>query len=111
MPCCGRSCDPYTRHNYLLQCDHQRNIHVASPMVALLDLEVKAADVFSAYITAHNREKTRTVLGLEFGDDASKSAIIVRALYSLNNTCASFRAHLAYMQELGYKSCDADPDL
>ena len=52
------------------------------------------------------------VLGPEFGINADKFVIIVRAKYSLKSTGASFRAHLAQCkQALGYKSCDADPDL
>ena len=61
---------------------------------------------------APNREKILTVLGPEFGGNAGKYAIIVRALYSLKNAHASFRAHLAqFMHESGYQYCDADPDL
>ena len=61
---------------------------------------------------APNREKIWTVLGPEFGDDADKSTIIVRVLYTLKSAGASFRAHLAQsMQELWYQSCDADHDL
>ena len=53
-----------------------------------------------------------TVLGPEFGQDAGKKAIIVRALYGLKSAGAAFRAHLAsFMRAMGYKSCKADPDL
>ena len=41
-------------------------------MVVLHDLELKAADVLNACITAPNREIIWTVLGLEFGEDAGK---------------------------------------
>ena len=41
-----------------------------------------------------------------------KTAIIVRALYGLASSGASFRNHLAdCMCHLGYKSCLADPEL
>jgi hypothetical protein len=57
-------------------------------------------------------EKVWTVLGPEFGIDASKSAIIVRALYGLKSACAAFRAHLAsFMHQMSYTFCKADPDL
>ena len=47
----------------------------------------------------------------EFWDNAGKSAVIVRALYGLKSAGASFRAHLAQcMQELGYHSCNTDPN-
>jgi len=52
------------------------------------------------------------VLGAEFGNDAGKSAVIVRALYGLKSAGAAFRAHLAsFMRQMGYTSCKADPDL
>ena len=64
-------------------------------MAKLHDLDIKAADVLYAYVMASNHEKTWTVLGSEYGDDAGKSAIIVRALYSVKSAGASLRAHLA----------------
>ena len=80
----------------------------ALTMVALYDLDVKAADVLNDYMMASNKEKMWTVLAPEFGDNAGKYAIIFRALDSLKSVGASFRAHLAqYMQEWGYQSCDA----
>ena len=73
---------------------------------------MKVGDVLNAYITAPITEKVWTVLGPEFGQDAGKKAIIVRALYGLKSAGAAFRAHLAsFMRTMGYKSCKADPDL
>ena len=61
---------------------------------------------------ASNRENMWTVLGPEFRDDAGKSALIARVIYGLKNAGAFFRTHLSqWMQESGYWSCDADPDL
>ena len=81
-------------------------------MAALHDFEVKPADVLIARVNVPNREKTWTELGLEFGDNAGKSVIIVQVLHSLKKEDASFRAHLAEcMWKLGYWSCDADPNL
>ena len=66
----------------------------------------------NAYVPAPNHEKIWTVLAPEFGDDAGKSAVIVRVFYGLKSVFASFRTHLAQcMQELGYHPCDANPDL
>ncbi len=64
-------------------------------LAALNDLEVKVGDFLNAYITTPITEKVWTVLGPEFGQDAGKSAVIVRALYGLKSACAAFRAHLA----------------
>ena len=80
---------------------------IALTMVALHDLEVKAADMLKTYVKAPNHEK-RQYKGLSLGtmgDNTCKSAIIVRALYGLKSAEASFRKHPAqcrleqYMQE------------
>jgi hypothetical protein len=90
----------------------RKTIRIALLMAALNDLHVTVGDVLNAYITALITEKVWTVLGLEFGIDASKSAIIVRALYGLKSSGAVFHAHLAsFMCQMGYTSCKADPDL
>jgi hypothetical protein len=70
-------------------------VHIALLMAALNDVNVKVGDILNAYITAPITEKVWTVLGPEFGTDAGKSAIIVRALYGLKSAGAAFRAHLA----------------
>jgi hypothetical protein len=90
----------------------RETVRLALTITALNDLEVKVGDVLNAYITAPVKEKVWTVLGPEFGPDAGRSAIIVRALYGLKSAGAAFRAHLAsFMRQMGYSSCKADPDL
>jgi hypothetical protein len=87
-------------------------VPIALLMAALNDLNVKVGDVLNAYITAPITKKVWTVLGTEFGIDAGRSAIIVRALYGLKSAGAAFCAHLAsFMHQIGYTSCKADPDL
>ena len=82
---------------------------IALTMAILHDLEVKIANALNAYRMAPNREKIWIVLGPKFGDYFCKSAIL-SALYGLKSAGASVRTHLAQcVQELGYKSCDADP--
>ena len=57
-------------------------------------------------------EKVWTTLCPDFGKDAGKTAVIVRALCGLKSAGAAFRIHLAKcMDSLGYKSCKTDPDL
>ncbi len=65
-------------------------VRIALLMAALNDLNVKVGDVLNAYITTPITEKVWTVLGPEFGTDAGKSAIIVRALYGLKSAVAAF---------------------
>ncbi len=60
-------------------------VHIALMIAALNGLKVKAGDVLNAYITAPVTEKVMTVLGPEWGSDASKRAVIVRALYGLKS--------------------------
>ena len=87
-------------------------MRLALNIAALNDLEVKFSDVLNAYITAPITEKVWTILGPEFGPNAGKSALIVRALYGLKSAGAAFHAHLAsFMRQKGYTSCKADPDL
>lgn len=90
----------------------RETVRIALTIAALNDLEVKAADVLNAYVTAPNKEKIYTILGPEFGKDAGKMAVVVRALYGLKSAGAAFRAHLGdCMKGLGYRPCLADPDL
>ena len=90
----------------------RETVCIALPMTVLHDLEVKGADILNAYVMVSNHEMIWTALGSEFGDDAGKSAVVVRGLYGLKSAGASFRAHLAQcMWELGYCSCNADSDL
>jgi len=90
----------------------RETVRIALTVAALNDLEVKAADILNAYISAPIKEKVWCVLGPKFGPDTGKSAIIVRALYGLKSAGVAFHAHLAdCMHHLGYKSCLVDPDL
>eukprot|EP00804_Cyclotella_cryptica_P020326 CCRYP_014066-RA/>CCRYP_014066-RA protein AED:0.16 eAED:0.16 QI:0/0/0/1/1/1/3/0/747 len=90
----------------------RETVRIALLIAALNDIDIWAADVLNAYITAPCREKIWTTLGKEFGDDCGRKAIVVRALYGLKSSGAAFRAHLAgCMREMGYVSCPADPDL
>ena len=87
-------------------------IRIAMTLAALNDLDVKAGDAMNAYVTAPVTEKIWTILGPEFGADAGKNALVVRALYGLKSAGAAFRSHLAdCMRHIGYQSCPADHDL
>jgi hypothetical protein len=84
----------------------RETVQLALTIAALNDLEVKVGDVLNTYIISPIMEKVWTVLGPEFGHDAGKSAIIVRALYGLKSAGAAFQAHLAsFMRQMGHTSC------
>ena len=90
----------------------RETVRIALTIAALNDLEVKSADIENAYLNAPNKEKIWVVLGPEWGADAGKKAIIVRALYGQRSAGAAYRSHLAEcLRSLGYQSCQADPDL
>ena len=91
---------------------YYETVHISLTISALNDLQVKCGDVLNAYITAPVVELIWNTLGPEFGDDQGKTAILVRALYSLKSSGSDFRKHLGEcMSNIGYKPCLADPDL
>ena len=87
-------------------------VRTALMIAALNNFEIKLGVILNAYVQAPYTEMMWTTLGPMFGKDARKSAVIVRALYSLKSAGAAFRNHLARcMESLGYQSCKADLDL
>jgi hypothetical protein len=90
----------------------RESVRISLTLAALNDLEVKMADIENAYLTAPITEKVWCILGPEFGEDAGKKALVVRALYGLKSAGAAFRNHLAEcMTHLGWKYCRAHRDL
>ena len=91
----------------------RESVRIALTLAALNDLEIKAADIQNAYLTAPLvSEKIWTVCGPEFGKDEGRKAIVVRALYGLRAAGHDYRSFLSeYMLNLGWKSCQADPDV
>jgi hypothetical protein len=90
----------------------RESVIIALTLAALNDLNIKMADIENAYLTDPITEKIWTVLGPEFGDDAGKRALIVRALNGLHSAGAAFRNHLTEcMIHLGWEPCRADRDL
>jgi hypothetical protein len=90
----------------------RESVIIALTLAALNDLDVKMADIENAYLTTPITERVWTVLVPEFGDDAGKRALIVRALYGLKSAVAAFRNHLAEcVKHLEWHPCRADRDL
>ena len=93
----------------VVSCD---TVIIALTIADLNDLEVKASNVMNTFLTAPCAEKIWNTLGPDFGDDVGKKAIIVRAMYGLKSSGASFGNHIAdCMRLLGYEPCRAYPDL
>jgi hypothetical protein len=88
------------------------SVRIALTLVALNDLDVMMGYIENDYLNAPVTEKVWNVLGLEFGDDAGKQALIVRALYGLKSAGYALRNRLAScMYHLGWNPCLADRDL
>ena len=81
-------------------------------IAALNDFKVLACDIQNAYLTVNCREKVWIRAGPEFGSDAGKRMLIVRALYGLKSSGAAFRSLLAEtLHYLGIKPTKTDPDV
>jgi hypothetical protein len=85
------------------------SIRLAFLIAALNDIEICAADVGNAYLNAPCKEKIWTVAGLEFGSEAGSTMFIVRALYGLKSSGASWASMLSdSLRGLGYTPSEAD---
>jgi hypothetical protein len=79
------------------------SVRICLLIVVLNELDVMAADIENVYLTAPCREKMWTRLGKEFGDVNGKIFIIVRALYGLKSSGATFCAFLAeQLDDMGF---------
>ena len=87
-------------------------VRIAFVIAALNGLDVSSCDIGNAYLNAPCREKIWCVAGTEFGSDKGKVLQVVRALYGLKSSGASWRAMFAQtLNDFGYQSSKADPDL
>ena len=73
---------------------------------------LRSDDILNAYVQSHVTENAWTTLGPELSKNASKTEVIVRALYGLKLAVAAFRSHLARcMASLRYESCKINQDV
>jgi Reverse transcriptase (RNA-dependent DNA polymerase) len=88
----------------------RESVRIGLLIAALNDLEIFTADIQNAYLTSPCKEKIYTKLGMEFGPNREgKFSVIVRSLYGLKASGASFRNHLAdCLVHLGYVSSRGD---
>jgi hypothetical protein len=108
----GHMTDP-PKENVYSSVVSRDSVRLAFLAAALNDLDVLAADIQNAYLTAPTMEKVYTIAGPEFGSDAGRPAVIVRALYGLRSSGKMFREHFAktLREELQFVPCRADPDV
>jgi hypothetical protein len=88
------------------------SVRIAFLMAALNDVDVMSCDISNAYLNAPCREKIWFVAGPEFGSRQGQVVKIVRALYGLKSSGASWRSVLkqAIIDDLGFQPTIADPD-
>ena len=73
---------------------------------------MRTADIQNSYIQEKVAEKIWTVMGPNFGPDAGKPDVIVRALYRIKSDGASFQNHFAdCLKHMEYMSFPEYPDL
>ena len=90
----------------------REKVEIALMISAFNNLEVKSGNILNMHVQAPLTEKVWTTLGPEFGKNAGKTVVVVRALYGLKTSGAAFRSHLARcIESLGNKPCKADLDL
>jgi hypothetical protein len=91
----------------------RESVRICLTYAALNGLDVQAADIKNAYLQAPSSEKHYIICGGEFGlENVGKVALIRRALYGGKSSGADFWKHLrTCMNHLGFKSCEADPDI
>ena len=89
------------------------SIRIALTYAALNELEVTAADVRNAYLQAPSSEKHYIVCNDDFGiENRGKVALIRRALYGGKMAGHDYWVHMrACMKEIGFTSCQGDPDV
>ena len=87
------------------------SVRLAFLIAALNDLDVMACDVGNAYLNAPCREKVWFIAGPEFGSRQGTVVKVVRALYGLKSSGASWRAMFNNtIRDMGFESTIADPD-
>lgn len=91
----------------------RESIRIGFLVAALNGLDVWAADIMNAYLNAPTKEKVWFQAGTEWGENAGKPVLVVRALYGLKSSGQAWRSHLAdtLKNTLGFTSSLADPDV
>ena len=95
-------------YRYVLSQDLVRMILM---IAALNNIDIQAAVIENAYLTAPCHKKIWTRAGTEFVNNEGKLFIVDRSLYGLKSSGAAFRAFLEeQLDYMGFKSSIVDPD-
>jgi hypothetical protein len=88
------------------------SVRIAFLLAALNDVDVFSCDISNAYLNAPCQEKIWFVAGPEFGSRQGQVVKIVRALYGLKLSGASWRSVLkqVIVEDLQFEPTIADPD-
>jgi hypothetical protein len=90
----------------------RESVRIAFPIAAINVYDVIAEDVQNAYVQATSLEKYYAISGNEFGEGKGKTELIVRALYGLKSSGASWCAHIAHTSlDMGFVPSRGDPDV
>jgi hypothetical protein len=89
------------------------SIRIAFLITTLNDFDIMACDISNAYLTTPCREKIWFVAGPEFGSHQGQVVKIVRALYGLKSSGASWQSMLqqTIVEALQFQPTIADPDV
>ena len=88
------------------------SVRIAFLAASLNDLELSACDISGAYLNAPCGEKVWFQAGDECGENAGKAMMVTKALYGLKSSAKAWRTFFsASLETLGFKSCEADPDV
>jgi hypothetical protein len=88
------------------------SVRLALLHAAINGLDLMACDVGNAYLHAPCQEKVWFLGGAEAGEDKGKALVIIRALYGLKSSGASWRSMLAQsLRDMQFENTIADPDV
>ena len=89
-----------------------RSMRIAILAAELNGLEIMCGDISSAYLESYCREKVYFIAGPAFEELEGHLLVIVKALYGLRSSGASWHRRLAdVLRDMGYFQCKADPDV
>ena len=90
----------------------QETVRIYLTLSALNYFPVKVAEIQNTYIMAPVKEKILTVLGRDFGEDAGRKDIGVRAIYGMKSAGSAFWNYLAVcMHHFKFLSYPAELDI